>query len=79
MAEFEKTINAFVFDVLGLTNETKQHNSDKINGVIELLIKLRKEARENKDYEESDRIRKELQDVGIVLENKDGKTSWKLK
>ena len=36
-------------------------------------------ARENKDYAESDRIRKELQDNGIVLENKDGKTIWKLK
>jgi len=36
-------------------------------------------ARENKDYTESDRIRKELQDFGIVLENKDGKTNWKLK
>ena len=36
-------------------------------------------ARENKDYAVSDRIREELQDIGIVLENKDGKTIWKLK
>jgi cysteinyl-tRNA synthetase len=69
--EFQKTINAFVFDVLGLTNETKQHNSDTINGVVELLIKLRKEARENKDWALSDQIRDELIELGIQL--KDGR------
>ena len=46
---------------------------------IDERIKLMDKARENKDYAESDRIRKELQDIGIVLENKDGKTNWKLK
>jgi cysteinyl-tRNA synthetase len=71
LMEFQKTINAFVFDVLGLTNETKQHNSDKINGVVELLIKLRKEARDNKDWALSDQIRDELIELGIQL--KDGR------
>jgi cysteinyl-tRNA synthetase len=36
-------------------------------------------ARENKDYRESDKIRKELFDNGIEIINKDGKTTWKLK
>ena len=63
--------NAFVFDVLGLTNENSQDNSEKINGVVELLIKLRKEARENKDWALSDQIRDELIVLGIQL--KDGK------
>ena len=70
LAEFQKTINAFVFDVLGLTNETKQDSSDKIDGVVELLIKLRKEARDNKDWALSDQIRDELLALGIQL--KDG-------
>jgi len=71
LAEFQKTINAFVFDVLGLTNETKQDSSDKIDGVVELLIKLRKEARDNKDWALSDQIRDELLALGIQL--KDGR------
>ena len=71
LAEFQKTINAFVFDVLGLTNETKQDSSDKIDGVVELLIKLRKEARGNKDWALSDQIRDELLALGIQL--KDGR------
>ena len=68
---FKKALNGFVFDVLGLTNENSQDNSEKINGVVELLIKLRKEARENKDWSLSDQIRDELIVLGIQL--KDGK------
>ncbi len=71
LAELKATINAFVFDVLGLMNENAQDNSEKINGVVELLIKLRKEARENKDWALSDQIRDELIELGIQL--KDGK------
>ena len=65
------TMTDFVFDVLGLMNEAAQNNSEKINGVVELLIKLRKEARENKDWGLSDQIRDELVEIGIQL--KDGK------
>mgnify|MGYP000353783261 FL=1 len=68
---FKQTLNAFVFDVLGLMNETSQDNSEKVKGVVELLIKLRKEARENKDWALSDQIRDELIELGIQL--KDGK------
>ncbi|MGY0426535.1 MAG: cysteine--tRNA ligase [Polaribacter sp.] len=71
LSEFKTTINEFVFDVLGLMNENAQDNSDKINGVVELLIKLRKEARENKDWGLSDQIRDELIALGIQL--KDGR------
>ena len=46
-------------------------HSEKITGVIELLIKLRKEARENKDWALSDQIRDELIALGIQL--KDGR------
>ena len=65
------TMNSFVFDVLGLMNEAAHNNSEKINGVVELLIKLRKEARENKNWALSDQIRDELIALGIQL--KDGK------
>jgi len=71
------TINSFVFDVLGLTN-TKQQDSEgthKLEGAVELLIKLRQEAREKKDFALSDKIRDELAAVGIQLQDgKDGTT-----
>jgi len=68
----KETINTFVFDILGLQNESKENtNSDKLTGAVELLINLRQEARANKDFALSDKIRDELIEAGIQL--KDGK------
>ncbi|MEH6408609.1 MAG: DALR domain-containing protein, partial [Leeuwenhoekiella sp.] len=69
----ESTISAFVFDVLGLEdiNATAETNTDRLSGTIDLLIKLRNEARANKDFATSDVIRDDLQDIGIQL--KDGR------
>ena len=71
LAALKIVLNAFVFDVLGLMNEGTQDHSEKMNGVVNLLIKLRKEARENKDWALSDQIRDELIALGIQL--KDGR------
>jgi cysteinyl-tRNA synthetase len=69
---FKATINMFVFDVLGLVNVTKsESNTDKLSGAVELLIQLRQQARANKDFAMSDKIRDELALVGIQLQ--DGK------
>ncbi|MDY0781633.1 cysteine--tRNA ligase [Tenacibaculum sp. IB213877] len=65
------TLNTFVYDILGLVNDAKEQSSDKLDGVVELLIKLRKEARDNKDWALSDQIRDELAAMGIQL--KDGR------
>ncbi|WP_027138788.1 cysteine--tRNA ligase [Gaetbulibacter saemankumensis] len=67
-----ETINTFTFDILGLENVTKKESgTDKLSGAVDLLIKLRQEARANKDFALSDKIRDELAEVGIQL--KDGK------
>lgn len=71
LALLKETMNAFVFDILGLVNDTKDQDSNKLDGTVELLIKLRKEARENKDWALSDKIRDELAELGIQL--KDGR------
>ena len=67
-----QTMETFVFDVLGLTHKKEgAANSDKLSNVVELLIQLRKEARDNKDFATSDKIRDELAALEIHL--KDGK------
>ena len=54
-------INTFVFDILGLVNVSiNDTSSDKLSGAVELLINLRQEARANKDFKLSDKIRNEL-------------------
>ncbi len=71
----QDTLNVFVFDVLGLVDEGSEQSSDKLGGVVELLIKLRKEARDNKNWALSDQIRDELLALGIQLKDgKDGTT-----
>ncbi|WP_339652023.1 cysteine--tRNA ligase [uncultured Maribacter sp.] len=71
-AELENTIHNFVFDVLGLENKSSSDaDTEKLAGVVELLIELRKSARENKDFATSDKIRDQLAALGIQL--KDGK------
>ena len=47
----------------------------------EILAKIeeRNKARDNKNYKEADKIRNELLDKGISIEDKDGKTFWKIK
>ncbi len=67
-----QTMQNFSFDILGLENKKSSNvDSEKLSGVVELLIQLRKEARENKDFATSDKIRDQLAGLGIQL--KDGK------
>jgi cysteinyl-tRNA synthetase len=42
-------------------------------------IKERQDARQRKAWDIADRIRKELDERGIILEDKDGRTDWKIK
>ncbi len=70
-----ETMKAFVFEVLGLEPSTAltgdNQDRNRLKKVVDLLIDLRKRARENRDFETSDRIRDELAKIGIQL--KDGK------
>ncbi len=71
------TLNIFVFDVLGLQNvsDNDASGSNKLSDTVELLINMRAEARANKDFALSDKIRDELADIGIQLKDgKDGTT-----
>ncbi|PWL38152.1 cysteine--tRNA ligase [Flagellimonas aquimarina] len=68
----ENTLNTFVYDVLGLENQSAvKDDSNALNGVMDLLIELRNQARANKDFATSDQIRDRLTALGIQL--KDGK------
>ena len=72
LKSFGKVMNAFVFDVLGLEDEkVSNSNNDKLEGTVTMLIEMRKQARENKNFALSDQIRDQLIALGIQL--KDGK------
>ena len=71
---------------IGLLNENNEQwekfKKDKASiseTEITSKIDLRNKARANKDYKEADRIRDDLFDKGVLIEDKDGKTLWKFK
>ncbi|HWS60851.1 MAG TPA: cysteine--tRNA ligase [Flavobacterium sp.] len=69
---FSHSIRNFVFDVLGLIDEKAvENNNEKLEGLVNMLIGMRNEARANKDFAMSDQIRDQLISLGIQL--KDGK------
>ena len=84
--ENDKKIFISACNFVGLLNETKDQwlEFKKKKSLISeqdiiKKIDLRNKARENKDYKEADRIRNELLDKGVLIEDKDGKTIWKFR
>jgi cysteinyl-tRNA synthetase len=82
----DKKIFISACNFIGILKETKtewlnfkRKKSLMTDGDIFKKIELRNKARENKDYKEADKIRDELSNKGVLIEDKDGKTSWKIK
>ena len=82
------SLNQFLISAqfLGLMNDEPSQwlswGKDNISidqNKIESLIAQRNTARVNKDFSEADRIRDELENLGIVLEDKGTETTWKTK
>ena len=72
-----------MFNILGLLNESaedyfKYGVSEKAKEDVQVLIDQRNIARQEKDFELADQIRNQLTDLGITLEDKEGKTFWKV-
>lgn len=66
----------FVEDIFGLKSE-QQGDNGKLDGVLKVLIELRKQSKAKKDYATSDVIRKQLLELGIALKDeKDGNISY---
>jgi cysteinyl-tRNA synthetase len=73
---FKKTFIGFMEDILGLQEEAAQ-NDQLLDGVVNVLIELRKKARVDKNYALSDRIRDDLKKIGVQLKDgKEGEITW---
>ena len=71
--------NEFVFDILGLENKNASNSSnDKLDSAVNLLIELREEARLNKNYALSDKIRNDLGKNGITLNDSNNETTYSI-
>lgn len=72
----QQQMKIYIEDILGLKNVTEA-DAEMMQGVMQLLIDIRKEARDKKDFATSDKIRNQLTELGIQLKDeKDGTMSW---
>jgi cysteinyl-tRNA synthetase len=72
----QDTMKLYIEDILGLQLHVAA-DDNKLEGIINMLINMRKDARAKKDYATSDRIRNELHALGIQLKDeKDGNISY---
>lgn len=72
----QKKMKDYVEIIFGLKGIIEADN-EKLSGVMNLLIEIRKEAKNKKDFATSDKIRNELTKMGIVLKDeKGGGMSW---
>ena len=75
LAKLQEKFQAFVFDILGLQAEatSTSQNDDVLNGVMQTLLELRQQAKENKDWGTADLIRNQLKELNIkVTDTKEG-------
>ena len=77
LQKLKKLYNSVVSDILGIDlNWQGDKKRGLEEGLIEVIVNLRLEARKNKDFAASDKIRDALAKLGIILnDTKDG-TSW---
>lgn len=72
----KKHLEDFIFHVLGLQGN-KENSNEKLKPVMDLVLDLRQEARKNKDWTTSDKIRDGLAAAGIVVKDGNNETTWR--
>jgi cysteinyl-tRNA synthetase len=74
IAAARETFDTFLFGILGIKKEEK-NNSGDMEGLMDLILDIRAQAKSNKDFATSDKIRDELGKLGIsIKDGKDGAT-----
>jgi cysteinyl-tRNA synthetase len=75
LSQLQQKMKLYIEDIFGLRFE--KAGGEKLDGIIQLLINIRKEARSKKDFATSDKIRNELAAMGVQLKDeKDGNISY---
>jgi len=71
----QQKFKIYLEDIFGLQSDST--NKEQLDGVLQLLIDIRKKAKTKKDFVTSDTIRNELQKLGVQLKDeKDGSMSY---
>ena len=80
LQELKSFYHSMVSDILGLKEEKNDvTNNQVLNNAIELLVSIRNQAKANKDWATADKIRNELNIIGIEIKDTKEGVEWKLK
>jgi len=77
IVHLQNRMKAYLEDIFGLMGE-RVGEDGKLDGVMQLIIDIRREARTKKDFTTSDKIRDSLQELGIVLKDEKDGTRWEM-
>ena len=77
LEELKKLFDLFIFGILGLMDESKGMEDEKLTaGLMDIIVGLRQDAKNRKEWEASDKIRQMLKDLGILLKDRKDGADW---
>ncbi|MEO5583402.1 MAG: cysteine--tRNA ligase, partial [Saprospiraceae bacterium] len=76
LTRLKKEMSDWVIQILGLRDDEPGQGSDKLDGVMQLIIDLRAQARGKKDFAVSDLVRDRLGKLKIQLKDTKDGTQW---
>ena len=79
MILLKSIFDVFANEVLGLKEENHQKSNDFTNEIMDVILKLRKHTKINKDFITADLIRDELDGLGIQINDSRDGSSWQIK
>jgi cysteinyl-tRNA synthetase len=79
LEKLKTLFHTFVYEILGLTQSGPDKSGPTLTGeLVEMLLRLRQEAKERKDYEAADKIREELSGLGIMVRDRKDGADWEI-
>jgi cysteinyl-tRNA synthetase len=78
LEKLKNIFNTFVADILGFISAKENSGHNLSNEIMELVLKLRANAKTNKDFDSADLIRDELNKLNIQVKDSHDGSSWEL-
>jgi cysteinyl-tRNA synthetase len=79
LEKLTELFNVFVFDILGLKNESDTKTDEKLTSdLMKIIIDIRQDAKDKKEWATADKIRNDLQNAGINLKDAKEGASWEI-
>jgi cysteinyl-tRNA synthetase len=75
LQKLQAAVKTMVFEVLGIKIEAEAA-TDKVDGLVQMLLQMRVDAKNNQDWGTSDRIRDQLAALGIQVKDSKEGSSW---